>query len=543
MSDTWKEINSTITGSIATQRVFFQFLVDKKLYKSRINTLDFLVQKKSILKYGIIYKKCFRGIILIQKALVSPKVFISYSWTNSDHEEWVVELATRLMHDGIEVILDKWNLKEGNDTFAFMEGMVKSADSIDKVLIICDKGYQNKADNRVGGVGVESQIITPQIYSDVQQEKFIPIVSERDEQGNHFIPTYIASRLYIDLSSSEFFEANYEKLIRNIYKVPLYKKPSIGKPPEYLFHDETPHYETTLVLRQMKSALDKYPNRLTSLWERFTEAFIGSLIKLKIEVVKDGKFIDEQIVERIEESIPLRNDFINAVELICLADRFEAEQMIEFFEVIYSFSEMQEDGQFIETQFDHFKFLITELFLYTITILLKERRYSQVGQLLSADYYVNSRYKNGRPIRFSDFRFHLRSLENRKIRLKVNRISIHADMIKEKVYGRYEKELIATDLILYYASKFGKTVEDRRLRVWFPITYIYFNERETIKLISRLNSKSHFEKVKTIFGVEDENLFRQMLDEFEFDRGYHDSWDGIPGIQKFISPEVLCTLP
>jgi hypothetical protein len=32
--------------------------------------------------------------------VANPKVFISYSWTNEDHLNWVVSLATRLREDG-----------------------------------------------------------------------------------------------------------------------------------------------------------------------------------------------------------------------------------------------------------------------------------------------------------------------------------------------------------------------------------------------------------------------------------------------------------
>lgn len=39
------------------------------------------------------------------------KVFISYSWTNVTHEKWVLELAERLVSDGVDVVLDKWDLK------------------------------------------------------------------------------------------------------------------------------------------------------------------------------------------------------------------------------------------------------------------------------------------------------------------------------------------------------------------------------------------------------------------------------------------------
>ena len=74
-----------------------------------------------------------------------PKIFISYSWTTPQHEDWVINLAERLVSDGVDVIIDKWNLKEGHDKYNFMETMVKSPD-IQKVLIILDKKYSEKAD-------------------------------------------------------------------------------------------------------------------------------------------------------------------------------------------------------------------------------------------------------------------------------------------------------------------------------------------------------------------------------------------------------------
>ena len=51
----------------------------------------------------------------------TPKIFISYSWSV---QEWVEGLANRLMNDGVETILDIWDLKEGQDKYVFMESMV-----------------------------------------------------------------------------------------------------------------------------------------------------------------------------------------------------------------------------------------------------------------------------------------------------------------------------------------------------------------------------------------------------------------------------------
>ena len=105
-----------------------------------------------------------------------PKIFISYSWSS---DALVLELANRLVSHGVDVVLDKWDLKEGNDKYEFMERCVNDS-SITKVLIICDKAYAQKANDRTGGVGDETVIISSEVYGNARQEKFIPIIAERD---------------------------------------------------------------------------------------------------------------------------------------------------------------------------------------------------------------------------------------------------------------------------------------------------------------------------------------------------------------------------
>ena len=81
----------------------------------------------------------------------------------------------RLVSDGVDTILDKWNLKEGQDLNQFMESMV-SDKSIDRVLIILTKKYAEKANDRIGGVGKETLIISSEVYEKASQTKFIPVV-------------------------------------------------------------------------------------------------------------------------------------------------------------------------------------------------------------------------------------------------------------------------------------------------------------------------------------------------------------------------------
>lgn len=56
-----------------------------------------------------------------------------------------------------------------------MESMVNDK-TISKV-IISDRGYVEKANNRKGDVGTETQIISPEIYSSSEQTKFVVVVT------------------------------------------------------------------------------------------------------------------------------------------------------------------------------------------------------------------------------------------------------------------------------------------------------------------------------------------------------------------------------
>jgi len=163
-----------------------------------------------------------------------PVVFISYSWTNETHMQWVLDLATRLVEkSGVDVKLDRWDAKPGQDRFKFMEEKIEEAD---KVLVICDEMYSRKANDRAGGVGTETAIITPEVYRDTKQEKFIPIALNKDPDGNYLLPTYFSSRFALGMINPNNFEHDYSELERLIWEEPQLKPPVRG--PKSNFQDK-----------------------------------------------------------------------------------------------------------------------------------------------------------------------------------------------------------------------------------------------------------------------------------------------------------------
>jgi len=356
----------------------------------------------------------------------NPRLFISYSWSNPDHEAWVLQLATELRETGVDVILDKWDLKEGHDANAFMEKMV-SDPSIKKVALICDKVYAEKTDGRRGGVGTEAQIISGEIYAKETQDKFVAVVRERDPEGKAYLPVYYKSRIYIDLSDPSDYAKNFERLLRWVYDRPLYEKPTIGATPAFL--DEGRQSVSLGTTSRFKRALDAIKNSRPNAIPAFSEycdIVVSELEKLRLDPNADP--FDEAVVESIESFLPNRNE---AVELFLALALYEdstdsRKTLHRFFEKLIPYL----GGE-------NFKFLIHELFLYSIASLIRRERFEAVAHLISTDYYVpgNSDYGRDVMVSFGVFRSHMKSLEHRNKRLDLRRLSVRADMLVQRCKG------------------------------------------------------------------------------------------------------------
>jgi hypothetical protein len=159
----------------------------------------------------------------------NPSVFISYSWDDETHKEWVLELAKKLCSDGINVILDRFFLKPGANLPHFVENNISKAD---RIIIIFTKNYKLKADRRTGGVGYEYSIMNVDLYKNqTSNEKIIPIL--REGSTDESIPTFMQQFIHIDTRNDENFENSYNDLIREIYNEPKIQKPVIGAKPKF----------------------------------------------------------------------------------------------------------------------------------------------------------------------------------------------------------------------------------------------------------------------------------------------------------------------
>ena len=471
-------------------------------------------------------------------SLENPKLFISYSWSSPEHEQWVLNLATELREAGIDVIYDKWDLKEGHDAFAFMEKMVTDPE-IKKVVIICDRVYAEKADGRSGGVGTETQIITPEIYGKENQDKFVAIVAERDENGNEYLPTYCKSRIYIDLSDTDLYATNFEQLLRWVYDKPLYIKPKIGKMPSFLSETNTILLGTTTRYNRALDAIKRNKDYSKGAIDEYFQTFVENLEEFRITRT-DGEF-DDKVIENIDKFLPYRSE---AIEIFLAIAQYRNtpevwQQLHRFFENLIPYLDKPEGvSTWKDTDFDNFKFIIHELFLYVILSFLKYECFDAVAHLIRHYYYIEENADYGRKVMvpFTIFSNYMKSLEHRNNRLKLRRLSLGADLLEQrsKTSGIAFRQIMQSDFILFIRACFG-AINNGGYQSWWPETLVYTERHSsTFEIFARSQSKEYFDKIKCLFDIGDKNDFAPLFDAFKEKKLSIPQWQFTQ-----LNPEVL----
>jgi SEFIR domain len=445
----------------------------------------------------------------------SPKLFVSYSWTSPDHEEWVLRLATDLRESGIDVILDKWDLKEGHDAHAFMEKMVTDPE-IRKVILVCDKSYVEKTDGRTGGVGTEAQIISSEIYEKQEQDKFVAVVKERDEKGKACLPAYYRSRIYIDLSNPETYAEDFEKLLRWAFNQPLYRKPELGEKPPFLLSESEGGVplSTSARLRRALEALRNGRVYALPATSEYFRVLCEEMEKLRISNQADP--FDDAVVQSIESFLPYRNEAVDVfVNLATHVDNLESRTVLHrFFEQTLPYMDRPEHvTTFRNWDWDNFRFVIHELFLYAVAVLIRYERFESASYLMSNRYYVSNRSRLDDPmVSFVTLRQYMESLAYRKQRLKLNRLSLRADILKErcKQVGIEFRHLMQADFVLFLRAALDNAVG---IGGWFPETLV-FHHQGPFEVFARSRSKGYFSRAKVILGIDEKDALAPLLKTF-----------------------------
>ena len=446
----------------------------------------------------------------------NPKTFVSYSWTSREHEKWVIDLATRLISDGVDIVLDKWSLREGQDKYAFMERMVTDKD-VKKVVVIADRVYTEKADQKKGGVGTESQIISKEIYDRVDQQKFVPVVKEVNESGTPYLPVFLRSRIYVDMSTPDKTYQNYDQLLRAIFDKPLHQKPALGKPPDHILHSAKSESRTASRLYRLKDAIMQDKSIVPALAKEYLQALSESLADFRIEPTTSDLPLDELVYQSVDAFLPQRDEFIDFLTFVALyrEDLPLYDFIFEFYQSIIKYRFRPADRtQWNDWWIDNYRFILYELFLYLIAVLVERQKFTQAALFVNQQYFLSSDIpdSSGGFTGFDVFYTKVHSFdEERNKRLGHNHISLTAAILKNRAtiplipFGK----VMQADLILYLRSILVPDSSPRFF--WYPRTLMYSEYYRTFDLFKKAASRKYFDQLKLILDVSDKKDFLDKL--------------------------------
>ena len=455
----------------------------------------------------------------------SSRVFVSYSWTSNGHAAWVMDLASRLRTDGVDVILDRWDLLPGQDKFVFMEQMVTDA-SVDKVIVVCDRRYAQKADAREGGVGTESTIISQHIYEQSDAGRFVAVVAECDAEGKPFLPVFLKSKIYFDLSDPRRFESAYEDLIRDLSGRPRHAKPPLGRLPTFLLEEGRRPAATTYALRAFEDAVLHDRRHAAGLARDYLVALEGEWSALsgalRNDLANDSHSIqadDPQqrkaamVWRRCEELLPLRDEFTDFVAFAAQygGDRRIFDELPLFFERALRLCRLQSaDNQLVA-------FALKEAFLYAIVVLVAAERFEAAASLLSRYYRDPSKesYDANNFVRFGFFDGSLEGLKNgltfglNSIHGKRSWTSVEGPTLQTRASDNEAHPLVTfealqdVDFVLHWRWALDSKVE-RYGKKWWPTTvHGFFQHRQyPLALCLRARSKNYFRLFKLLLGTD-----------------------------------------
>lgn len=475
-----------------------------------------------------------------------PKVFISYSWTNQDHIQWVVDLAHELGDAGVHVILDKFDLREGDDSIQFMERIVNDP-TVQKVLLICDRVYAEKTNARAGGAGVEAQIISPRIYADADKGKFVAVLSERDAEGNPYLPTYYASRIYIDLSNQDKYNENFESLIRWINNKPLYRRREIGQRPAYLDEPEELSLGTAPAYRRAIEAIKSGKPSAAGALSDYFQTVSTNLERLRLQNSESEDWNDV-FFKNLSSTIPLRNELNQTFEAIAtygITSDFGT-KTVRFFESLVPYFDRPEGlRSWSDSDFDNFRFLGYEFFIHALAIFIGHERFDLCSLLLNSGYYNERSRELGKETisNFTVFNNTVQTLSRHNDAQTKKYTSPIGKLISERLVGTQINlsKLVQADLIAYIRSDVD-SLKSRSWDMWWPHMYVYGGRHHgALEIFARAQSAAYFEKVKEFLGVSNVDDFAPLIEahsggqrapRFNYDRV---NVGGLIGIDKLAS--------
>lgn len=253
------------------------------------------------------------------------------------------------------------------------------------------------------------------------------------------------------------------------------------------------------------------------LFSNYLKTFIGQMAEYDISLqgISSIDQLYKKVVEGIELLEPKRTEILSVVEMFAASKHpFLKQYLPGFFEKMLNFYEEQGVTLYTGTgadvlRNDHYRFFNQSLLISMTALLLENRCFEALASILQTKYQVFYKsYGMVREVNYMRFREYNYTLNEFLNTSSPKRISVTADNIYKYAGGASFGKLVKADILLYYVSLWNPSSEMLD-PYWYPELSVYNRERF---VLPNLVSRKYFEEAKVLFGIENVEQFKTLLD-------------------------------
>jgi len=268
----------------------------------------------------------------------------------------------------------------------------------------------------------------------------------------------------------------------------------------------------------VQNAVLKDSKNLEIVFSNYLKSFIGQLAEYDISLqgISSIDQLHKKVVDGIGLIEPKRKEILSVVEMFAASKHpFLKQYLPGFFEKLLNFYEEQGVNLYTGTgadvlRNDHYRFFNQSLFISLTAMLLENQCFEALASILHTKFLVFYKsYGMVRKVNFMRFREYNYTLNEFLNTGSPKRISVTADNIYKHAEGTSFRKLVKADIFLYYMSLWNPSSEMLD-PYWYPELSVYNRERY---ILPNLVSRKYFEEAKVLFGVDDIEQFKNLLEQ------------------------------
>ena len=140
---------------------------------------------------------------------VDVKAYVAYKWESGEHVSWVRRFAADLRAEGVEAILDQWDVRYGESFTTFMQRRISEADVILFVITPGAVAAAESVDGQGGALQFEVQMMNARRIAD--GVRIIGVYRSGDRP-----PHYLRDHRYVDFREDREYLTSIASLANDL---------------------------------------------------------------------------------------------------------------------------------------------------------------------------------------------------------------------------------------------------------------------------------------------------------------------------------------